>query len=167
MIKMHSGGCQCGAVRYRINGELMRPHICHCRMCQKAAGNYFMSLAGVAKENLEITRGEISWFLSSDPVRRGFCSACGTPLAIDTMAEPVIHMTLGSLDDPDSVHPERQYGTEARVPFFDKLPALPGTTTEGDGEEDQAFLAQIRDTTHQHPDHETETWPPVTKGGAW
>ncbi len=71
MIKMHSGGCQCGAVRYRINGELMRPHICHCRMCQKAAGNYFMSLAGVAKENLEITRGEISWFLSSDPVRRG------------------------------------------------------------------------------------------------
>ena len=103
MIKMHSGGCQCGAVRYRINGELIRPHICHCRMCQKAAGNYFMSLAGVAKENLEITRGEISWFLSSDPVRRGFCSACGTPLAIDTMAEPVTHMTLGSLDDPESL----------------------------------------------------------------
>ncbi len=32
-----SGGCQCGAVRYRAKGELGYPHLCHCRMCQKAA----------------------------------------------------------------------------------------------------------------------------------
>jgi hypothetical protein len=41
---IHTGGCQCGAVRYRIEGELEYPHLCHCRMCQKAAGNYFMPL---------------------------------------------------------------------------------------------------------------------------
>ncbi|MGG2476082.1 GFA family protein, partial [Rhizobium sp. BR5] len=38
-------GCQCGAVRYRIEGGLRYPHLCHCRMCQKASGNYFMPLA--------------------------------------------------------------------------------------------------------------------------
>lgn len=31
-----SGGCQCGAVRYRLHEPLSNPHICHCRMCQKA-----------------------------------------------------------------------------------------------------------------------------------
>jgi hypothetical protein len=33
-----TGGCQCGAVRYRIEGDLGRASICHCRMCQKAFG---------------------------------------------------------------------------------------------------------------------------------
>ena len=46
--QVHSGGCQCGAIRYKIAGELGYPHICHCRMCQKASGNLFMALAGTA-----------------------------------------------------------------------------------------------------------------------
>jgi hypothetical protein len=36
----YSGGCQCGAVRYRAAGAIGYPHLCHCRMCQKASGNY-------------------------------------------------------------------------------------------------------------------------------
>jgi hypothetical protein len=35
-----SGGCQCGAVRFRVDGELGRASICHCRMCQKAFGAF-------------------------------------------------------------------------------------------------------------------------------
>jgi hypothetical protein len=42
-----TGGCQCGALRYRAeDANSTNPHLCHCRMCQKAAGNYFMPLAG-------------------------------------------------------------------------------------------------------------------------
>lgn len=35
-----SGGYQCGAVRFwaALSGN---PHVCQCRMCQKAAGNLF------------------------------------------------------------------------------------------------------------------------------
>lgn len=47
-----TGGCQCGAVRYAIDGPLNNPHICHCRMCQKAFGNYFAALVGTLRENL-------------------------------------------------------------------------------------------------------------------
>ena len=49
--QVHSGGCQCGAIRYKISGELGYPHICHCRMCQKASGNFFMALAGSRQED--------------------------------------------------------------------------------------------------------------------
>ena len=44
-----TGGCQCGAVRYRITAPFENPHICHCRMCQKAFGNYFAALVGTKK----------------------------------------------------------------------------------------------------------------------
>ncbi len=81
-----TGGCQCGAVRYRVDGELTWAHVCHCRMCQKASGNYFMALANAQKDEFVVTRGEISWFRSSDPVRRGFCKDCGTPLIFETIA---------------------------------------------------------------------------------
>ena len=42
-----TGGCQCGAVRFRVTGELGRPTICHCRMCQKAFGAFFGPLVSV------------------------------------------------------------------------------------------------------------------------
>lgn len=47
-----AGGCQCGAVRYRVTARLRNPHICHCRMCQKAFGSYFAPLAAVQRQDL-------------------------------------------------------------------------------------------------------------------
>ena len=41
---LHSGGCQCGAVRYALYAEPYDTHICHCRMCQKAFGAYYAPL---------------------------------------------------------------------------------------------------------------------------
>ncbi|HXW19776.1 MAG TPA: GFA family protein, partial [Roseiarcus sp.] len=41
------GGCQCGAVRYRLTASPTGASICHCRMCQKAGGAPFMAFAGV------------------------------------------------------------------------------------------------------------------------
>ncbi|MGI9402447.1 MAG: GFA family protein [Rhizobiaceae bacterium] len=158
MSGLYTGGCQCGAIRYRVNGSLADPHICHCRMCQKAAGNYFMPFAGVQKSDLEITRGEISWFFSSEPVRRGFCSNCGTPLAIDTVSSEHIHITLGSLDKPAEVRPVSVYGEEARMPWIAEICAASGTATESETGEERQLIAQIAATNRQHPDHDTNQW---------
>ena len=40
----YSGGCQCGAVRFRVEGALGDASVCHCRMCQKASGNFYLPL---------------------------------------------------------------------------------------------------------------------------
>ncbi len=45
--RIYTGGCQCGAVRYRVEGTLGDPHLCHCRMCQKASGNFYLPLVSV------------------------------------------------------------------------------------------------------------------------
>ena len=157
MKRALTGGCQCGDVRYRIEGGLEDPHLCHCRMCQKAAGNYFLPLAFAAGDALSLTRGEPAWFHSSAPVRRGFCSGCGTPLFFDTIGTEGIAVTLGSLDEPATVVPESNDGIEARVPFFEQLSSLPGGVS--DRADLSGGLQSIAASKAQHPDHDTESWP--------
>ena len=155
-----TGGCQCGAVRYRVDGRLTQPHICHCRMCQKAAGNYFMPLANAMKDEFTVTRGAISWFRSSGPVRRGFCEKCGTPLIFETIGLDHLNVTLGSLDDPAAIQPQMQFGLEAKMPWFAALEMLPGSATEDDPVQDGVRIVDVAATNHQHPDHDTDAWPP-------
>ena len=100
MSEVASGGCQCGAVRFRAS-KFGRASICHCRMCQKAFGGFFGAL--VTAHDLEWTRGEPKRFASSNKVQRGFCAACGTPLTYEyggpvevaVGAEAVVEHVLG------------------------------------------------------------------------
>ncbi len=155
--RAYSGGCQCGAVRYHVQGALEGAHLCHCRMCQKAVGNYFMPLASAKNEEFSVTRGEPKWFHSSDPVKRGFCENCGTPLFFKTIGSPTIAIALGSLDDPSSVVPEHNDGIVSRVAFFAHLVELP--SDEIDRPDLAGGLNAVTSTNHQHPDHDTDHWP--------
>ncbi len=148
-----TGGCQCGAVRYRSSVALTGAHICHCRMCQKAVGNAFAALAAAPRDAVTWTRDTPATFASSDQVVRGFCATCGTPLFYDYIAGPRINLTIGSLDDPAAVPPERQFGSEGVQPWFAGLAALPD---EGATETTMASVAPaIAASNHQHPDHDT------------
>src|SRR5688500_940779 len=80
---VYTGGCQCGAVRFRVEGKLGEPSICHCRMCQKAFGNFYAPLVSVRGTDLTWKRGEPEHFQSSNHVKRGFCAECGTPLTYE------------------------------------------------------------------------------------
>ena len=151
----HSGGCQCGAVRYALYAEPANPHICHCRMCQKAFGSFFAPLAAVAPADLVWTRGAPALFRSSPVVERGFCSQCGTPLSFRYVDAKRIAIAIGSLDAPERLRPRAQLGVEARLPWFADLAALPESRTEDDTPPDR--LAAI--VNYQHPDHDTDAWP--------
>lgn len=157
-----SGGCQCGAVRYHILTRPTQPYICHCRMCQKQFGNFFAAFVDVGKQDFRLTRGEISYFKSSDEGERGFCQACGTPLTYNYATLPRITVSIGSFDRHSELRPEFQYGVEAREPWFEDLPNLPSAETgEGDGASTYTptALEKIRQSSHQHPDHDTKSWP--------
>ncbi len=150
MSERLSGGCQCGAVRYEITGPLEGPHICHCRMCQKAFGNFFAALVGTRREHFRFTRGTPGIFKSSSVVERGFCGQCGTPLTFAYVDSPRIAVSIGSLDHPEQVTPENQYGIESRHPAFSLLHSLPGSRTEDDVPPER--LARFK--SRQHPDHD-------------
>jgi hypothetical protein len=161
-----TGGCQCGAVRFAVHAEPYNHHICHCRMCQKANGNFFAALVNVMNEDFEVTRGTIATFNSSRDVARGFCAECGTPLTIVDRGTDHLNVSIASFDEPARLKPEIQIGTESRMPWFAELAGLPEDTTQSAGEKSgfSDELAVIAATNHQHPDHDTEIWPPETQG---
>src|SRR5262249_8473373 len=139
------------------------PHICHCRMCQKAFGSFFAPLTGVPIAAFNVTRGTLATFKSSVEAERGFCRDCGTPLTFRYVDRQRIAVSIGSLREPEKIAPQNQYGIESRLSWFGTLPALPGDqTTEQDS---PGLAARIAASNHQHPDHETAVWPPKEDKG--
>lgn len=153
---MTSGGCQCGAVRYRFEGPMGHASICHCRMCQKAFGSFGAPLVSVAHARFTWTRGQPHLFRSSPPVARGFCAQCGTPLFMQEDGDDHIELAIGTLDDPNAVSLESQVGVESKVHWFDSMGNLPTETTN----ENNPAAAAGRYHNLQHPDHDTKSWPP-------
>jgi hypothetical protein len=154
-----TGGCQCGAVRFAFTTPPENVHVCHCRMCQKAVGGPFAVICPVLKSSFEVTRGEFSWFHSSALARRGFCKDCGTPMIFEYPEYPDIGVLVGSLDHPEQVPPVVQYGIESRVPWYGHLPELPGDKPTY-SVDPKGYLPRIKASNRQHPDHDTDTWPP-------
>jgi hypothetical protein len=146
-----SGGCQCGAVRYRLDAALSGACICHCRMCQKASGGPFMAFGGVPTSSFVVKRGSITTFASSEIAERGFCAACGTPLTYRLRGAERIGVALGSLDDPNAVMPESQLGVESRVNWLAAALKLLETETS----EWLAHQKLSSAGSRQHPDHAT------------
>lgn len=124
-----SGGCQCGAVRFRVEGDppnsgVGRASICHCRMCQKAFGGPFGALVTINVADLTWTRGQRATFQSSDAIRRGFCAACGTPLTFEWSADK-IDLAVFAFDDPSAVEPVVQLAVESRPAWMEHLADMP------------------------------------------
>lgn len=145
-----TGGCQCGAVRYRLDAMPDGGVICHCRMCQKASGAPFTAFCGLPRASFVVTRGVISIFQSSDIAERGFCAMCGTPLTYQILGSQRIGVSLGSLDDPNIVVPKEQLGVESRVTWLDAALAAPEASLSEWLKSRQIIAVGSR----QHPDHE-------------
>ena len=156
-----SGGCQCGAVRFRVEGDLGEASICHCRMCQKATGGLYGPYVSTAVADLTWTRGARGRFQSSSKIWRGFCGDCGTPLTYEP-AGAQIALAIGAFDDPAQVRPTLQFGSPHKLPWVDALSALPSHEPE----EPKIAAYQSDLVSYQHPDHDTDAWPPVGRDGA-
>ena len=129
MKPSQTGGCQCGAIRFALTAPPVRISICHCRMCQKAAGAPFASFAEIPRENFRWTKSTPATFRSSSIAERAFCAACGTPLSFSRIGGPCIEIMTGAFDRPDLLMPTGQYGTESRGGWIENNVKQPSPTT--------------------------------------
>jgi hypothetical protein len=151
-----TGGCQCGAVRFRVEGELGRATICHCRMCQKATGGFFGPYVSVAARQVTWTRGRPKPFRSSNKVIRGFCADCGTPLTFE-YSDQAFDISIGAFDRAADIAPKAQLSADTALPYVAGLADLP----RRDPEVSPGLAAHLAGiVSYQHPDHDTEAWPP-------
>jgi len=98
------GGCYCGAIRYRVEGEPLFKGQCHCRECQYIAGGSPNMVLGMPESGFSYTKGSPKPFRRSDlenPVTREFCPECGTHLLSRAPGVPgAVLLKVGTLDDP-------------------------------------------------------------------
>ena len=97
---MHEGSCLCGAVRFEVACELPPPDVCHCSQCRKQSGHAFAS-TDVPRAALTVHGADnVTWFRSSEKVRRGFCSTCGSSLFWDPLQKDWTSVAMGAFDGP-------------------------------------------------------------------
>lgn len=125
MTQTTTGGCQCGQVRFEAKPPELSAYFCHCRMCQRAVGNIFASFVNLPKADVRWTTREPDYYASTMFARRGFCSACGTPLTFDYPDSDVIDLTLGAFDDPSLFTFKHHFGVESRVEAFRHTEGFP------------------------------------------
>ncbi|HET7154123.1 MAG TPA: GFA family protein [Hyphomicrobiaceae bacterium] len=162
-VPIHTGGCQCGAVRFATYIEPPKIGLCHCRMCQKAVAGPFAVLAEVPRDAFAWTRGQPAAFQSSSRAIRDFCAACGTPLSYRKPGGTIIELLTGAFDQPERVPPTYEVGTESKLTWLEAISAMTGkTTAENSG---AAAIAKLE--SYQHPDHNTGAdWTPRRSSGA-
>lgn len=129
----YEGGCYCGALRYRAEGEPMLKAQCHCRPCQTFSGggpNLFMLMPAAG---FTWTRGQPKTFTRSDlegAVTREFCGECGTQIATRRPGLPAVVLKIGTLDDPAQFRgPRAAIFTAEKQPFHhipEGMPAFEG-----------------------------------------
>jgi hypothetical protein len=123
MIRM-SGGCACGRVRYEAEVRSDEAYLCHCRMCQRAAGSISLALCNVKKADVRWER-EPDRYASSPIANRGFCSQCGTSLTFEFPDSENMDLTVASFDDPGRFVPHHHFGWESHHPAWVDTRGLP------------------------------------------
>lgn len=122
---MPKGSCLRGAVSFEVAGELKAPDACHCRQCRKSTG-HFLASTDVPTERLIIHGADkISWFQSSEKVRRGFCSVCGSTLFWDPLFRDWTAVAMGAFDAPTGTGLAHHIFVDDKGDYYDIADGLP------------------------------------------
>jgi hypothetical protein len=130
------GGCYCGAVRYRAEGEAVFKGQCYCRECQYITGGGPNLVMGVPDTSFHFLRGAAKPFARRDlaePVTREFCAECGTHLLTRAPGLPgVVMLKVGTLDDPSvfggpqmaiyTIDKQSFHDVPSGIPAFERTP---------------------------------------------
>jgi hypothetical protein len=128
-----TGGCLCGAVRFRATAEPLITRVCWCRVCQYiGASNATVNVC--FRTDAFTIEGEPGDYQSvadsGSRMHRRFCPACGVHLFSEAESRPhLIFVRAGALDDREIARPAATIWT-AQAPTWacidDALPKNEG-----------------------------------------
>ena len=121
---IREGGCLCGAVRFRAEGEPLNVRVCHCRNCQKAMGSPFFARAMFEQRALEI-EGDTARYASSAALERVFCRSCGTRLFSRRTDGTVVGIALAVFDDRNAFAPTEHIWVSEKIAWVRLDDGLP------------------------------------------
>ncbi len=119
---IRTGGCLCGAVRYRVEGEPYKSGLCHCADCRKITGSAFLTYADWRHDEFSY-EGHVEVYAG-----RSFCPLCGSHTF--NIGDEGVEIHLGTLDDaPNGIAPQVEAWCRRRelwLPTNAGVPMYPG-----------------------------------------
>jgi hypothetical protein len=108
--QIHTGGCHCGAVRFRATADISTVLECNCSHCS-AKG---LLLAFTPVEAFVLEQGEdtlTEYRFNTHNIAHQFCRVCGVQpfaRAVSPKGEPTVALNVRSLDGMDETRLNRQ-----------------------------------------------------------
>ena len=121
-----TGGCECGAVRYRVMDQFKYALNCHCSRCRAGTGTAFKAFGGIQRDRLEVVEGAdglLVW--GDDEGNHTRCGVCGSLLYSVVRDGGWVHVALGSLADEPSIWPQGHIYVGSKASWFEITDDLP------------------------------------------
>lgn len=119
----HKGGCGCGSVRYRVEGEPIYVNNCHCTQCQHQTGSTSVVNAFFETERVTLLAGELTSHIvkagSGGPHEIMRCANCGTALwsYYPRVGRLGTGLRVGTLDNPAAFQPNAIIFVSEKMPW--------------------------------------------------
>ncbi len=138
MSEQHAeGGCLCGAVRFRLTGEILGFQYCHCSRCRKFTGSAHAANLFTRPADLEWLQGVDtlgSYLLEGEPpFPTAFCSKCGSGMPSMSSTGKYWVVPAGGLDHDPRARPTRSIFWDSRAPWYRHVDELPQHATWPEG----------------------------------
>ena len=120
---MITGGCLCGALRYRARGEPRLQGLCHCRNCQRLSGGGHVGWLCFEEAAITVegaTRSYATTGGSGATATRYSCPICHSIVYGTAEVMPgLVNVYAGSLDDTAQFKPQMAIFTRSRPAWDD------------------------------------------------
>jgi hypothetical protein len=119
------GRCYCGAAAFEVRGPFAYALNCHCSQCRRVTGAAFKSFAGVARERLRVTRGEMLVVGDAAANHDCHCARCGSWLFSVVRDGAFAHVAMGALEGDPGIRPTAHIFVGSKAPWFEITDDLP------------------------------------------
>ena len=118
---MIEGHCECGGVKFRVDGEIHDYSHCHCSQCRRMHGAAFATFAGVARGDFHYLdpAPPLTTYASSDSHDRVFCSVCGSNIMVVLSDEPDdYYLSMSAIDGLPALPPAYHIFVGSKAPWY-------------------------------------------------
>jgi hypothetical protein len=114
---MYEGGCECGAIRYRMTGDPIFVNCCHCRQCQKLTGSAFAVNAMIERDQVQVMKGPDVLAAEEGEAR---CPECEVLLWAThrNFGPDILFLRAGTLDEGERLSPSAHFFVRSKHPWI-------------------------------------------------
>ncbi len=119
---MITGRCECGSVKYQVDGEINDFSHCHCSQCRRLHGAAFATYGGVVRNEFSYLSGQpdLTKYASSHDHTRVFCRICGSNILVELDLEPeAVYLAMGTVNDDPKCPPAYHIFVGSKAPWYE------------------------------------------------